>query len=240
MATSIDPLWMRVSVAGKVHKPQALLDVLHNVFLLPKKRTDVFNLLIKFKNNMQKKLGGKIKDYQWDLLCHDCNQQAIPCPTPCPKQGDTDLNALDITNHAIIFRNIEHIIPKATQQKLSKPISQLKAPYKPFVEKACDDRNFLMHFPPRNMSQQEFDDAWIAIEQFLKDMKYARMQDFKDMKTCLLDAYYKQQLELMKDRCNDFQLQITNLETKKGDDVDVKSNKQDIVKLKSALSSAGQ
>ena len=118
----MDPLWMRVSVAGKVHKPLALIDLLHNVFHFPKNGNQAFILLANFKTNMQKKLKKVLKDYQWYLLCHDCAQQ---CQTPCLKKGVTDLKDLDTTSLSVIYRNIEHIIPNATQ-----PISQLKAQYK--------------------------------------------------------------------------------------------------------------
>ena len=223
MATSVDPLWMRVSVAGKIHKPLALIDLLYIVFGLPKAGCQLFNLLINFKNNLPKKLKKLIRKDQWDLLCHDCNNQAVPCPTSCPKQGVSDLNDLDVTTLAILYRNIEHIIPAITPQ-----LMQLKAQYKPIVEQACEDRNLLMHFSSKNMTQKEFDDRWNSTENCLNGMNYANMSDFNKMKTCLLDKYYKQQMDWLSDVSNDLNLRVKQLETKKGDDADIKINEQNI------------
>ena len=158
MAAPTDPLWMRVAVAGRIHKPLALINLLHIVFGLPKQGVQLFKLLKNFKTKVLtklKKLQKLIREDQWDLLCHDCNNQTVPCPTPCPKQGFSDLKDLDTTTLAMLYRNIEHIIPTITPQLL-----QLKAQYKPFVEQACKDRNLLMHFSSKNMTQKEFDDAW--------------------------------------------------------------------------------
>ena len=232
----MDPLWMRVSVAGKVHKPLALIDLLHNVFHFPKNGNQAFILLANFKTNMQKKLKKLVKDYQWDLLCHDCTQQKVPCQTPCPKKGVTNLNDLDTTGLSVIYRNIEHIIPNATQ-----PISQLKAQYKLLIDQACEDRNLLMHFPTKSMSQKQFDDAWDGIEKFLIGVNYSNMTDFYNMKTCLLDEYYKQQIEWLSDVCRDLDLKkcdvsdFTNLQNIVND---IKT--KDIIQIKDATKSIEQ
>ena len=211
MASSIDTLWMRVAVAGKIHTTQAVRDLLHS-FGLPKDGKKLFVILENFKINATRKLKRKIREDQWDQICHDCNNQ---CPANCLKKGVSDLNDFDITILVILYRSIKHIIPTITPQLL-----KLKAQLKPFVEQACYDRNSLMHFP-KNMTQIEFDDAWNRTESCLNGMRYANMRDFNKMKTCLLDEYYKQQIDCLSDRCD-------HLKATKGDAVDVKINEKNI------------
>ena len=82
---------MTVSVAGRIQKPLALIDLLNDEFGLPKAGSQLFNLMTNLKNDLS-----KIRDKQWDLPRHDCKNQANV------KQDIYDLNDLDITTLAIL------------------------------------------------------------------------------------------------------------------------------------------
>jgi len=130
--------WMRVALANKICTTNALLNLLHEELGFTKNPKILHKLFTDLKGRKQQTLSRIIKAHQWDIFCHDCSAN---CTTPCPKEGVTKLKDFDITNLAIIYRNLKNILPNMDKKKVSDFLNT----YLSFVDRACDIRNFLMH-----------------------------------------------------------------------------------------------
>ena len=74
--------------------------------------------------------------FQWDIICHTCG---VTCPIPCPRQGQTNSEDLDITCIVILIRNLDKILlGKHWQYKIGRNIL-------PHVTDALQIRNDLIH-----------------------------------------------------------------------------------------------
>jgi len=90
----------------------------------------------------------------------------------------------DITNLSVIFRNLKEIVQSYDEQC----IQQLMDMFLDYVNDACKIRNFLMHSSCKGMTTIEF----------MIGLKYQNMNRFNDFKTCSLDPYINQQIDIIK------------------------------------------
>jgi len=145
------------------HLAIAIKDLLQNEFKLPNDKVKLYELLNNFKLNVGRRLRGVISTHQWEKLC--------------PANGETDITQLDVTALAIIYRNIEHIIPGFDDE-----LQELKEKYQHWIDQACKDRNKFLHPPQHEMSEEEFESLMESIEKTLRGINYSRMEDFKEAK----------------------------------------------------------
>lgn len=177
MAKQVDKYWTAASHGSK-HQDIALRDLLHNDFGLPQDKVELCTLLTNFKKKKIIKLGKK----DWERLC--------------PTNGVTDINELDLTPLAIIFRSIEHIVPN-----FSDHMRKVKQEYEPFVKQACSNRNDLAHPRKDQMTKNKFIEIMKKITSTLLGMNYSQMKIFEYWKTCpIYDENLKQELHSMIDK----------------------------------------
>ena len=203
--------WMRMSVANKICVKEALLDILHDpVIGVSKNKQSFCTLLVQFKVKEGKFLNGVIKPLQWQILCHVCDAN---CSTPCPKNGQTDSNNLDITCIIILIRYLTKLpAPNGKGWKQTLP-EQGDTSVAAFVLLARDLRNRMSHCSLEDLqTKADFDREWKKIEDILLGLKYKNMVAFHQLETASLDPYLNQQVQSLKDAVMDLaNVEINNL-----------------------------
>jgi len=164
MAAKVDKFYT-AAIHGSKHQDNALRDLLYDDFNLPRDKKELCKLMTNFRIQKQTKLVKIVSQDQWNLFC--------------PANGETDLNKLDISSLAIIFRNLQHIVPNFHAQL------KLKAErYKPYIKQACKDRNILSHPGREAMTKDVFVAMMERMTHTLIGMKYSKTNEFNEWKTC--------------------------------------------------------
>jgi len=237
---TIQSNWMIVALANKVCITQSLIELLHNDLGLTRNPNDLHNLFSIFKQNHSNSLKKVIKDHQWDIFCHDCSAQ---CPTPCPKQGVTKLEDLDITAVAIIYRNLKKLLPNFNPQS----IVDFKNNYLQYADDACENRNFVMHSSGKPMDDVVFNDKWQKIKDLLIGLKYSNMKLFNDLKMRSFNFLREQIVileETLEEKCDldemnktlgQLQTYLQNQIKVKADDRDLQDKWKKIIDIKNVV-----
>jgi len=213
--------WMRVALANKICTTNALLNLLHEELGFTKNPKILHKLFTDLKGRKQQTLSRIIKAHQWDIFCHDCSAN---CTTPCPKEGVTKLKDFDITNLAIIYRNLKNILPNMDKKKVSDFLNT----YLSFVDRACGIRNFLMHSSAEPMKRAVFYDKWNEIRIVLSGLDYCEMKLFNELKTCSLDPLTGEKFNVLQNQYKCVTQKIEEMD-------DIKCNRDELNTLKTVV-----
>jgi len=204
--------WMRLSVTNQICVKEALLDILHDpVTGVSKNEQNFYQMLVVFKANEKRNLRGVIKPFQWQILCHVCD---VNCSTPCPNNGNTDSNDLDITCIIVLIIHLTTLPPPLGRSgwKQTQP-QQGDHSVAAFVLLARDLRNRLSHCSLADFeTKADFDKEWNGMKAILLGLGYKNMQLFHQLEHAPLDPYLNHQVQTLKDAvANLVNVEINNL-----------------------------
>jgi len=189
---NIQKNWMHVTLANRACTTEAFIDKLHEELGLTKNPKILHKLFSDFKKRHKWNLGRVMKESQWNIWCHNCSRS---CSPPCPKKGVTDLKDFDLTNVAILYRNLSNILPNFDREIIDKFFQK----FDPYLKEAIEIRNFLMHASAKLMTDEDCDEKWNAVEKVLLMIGYSNMKLFYELKTCSLEPSLQQQVCVLED-----------------------------------------
>ena len=201
--------WMRIAVTLHKCVKTALLEVLHDPTLngLPKNEHQLHAYLLAFKGREEQNLRRVIFPYQWDKLCHVCTQV---CQTPCPRQGRTNSEDLDITMIVVLIINCTSLQPPNGNWRTFQP-NHGDVDKAACVIFARELRNGMNHCTPNQITtKQEFDAYWRRIEDILNGLQYADMQLFKELENISLDQETSNNIKALIDFINTVKCDLSN------------------------------
>lgn len=183
--------WIRVAVSLHLCVKKALLDILHDPVFngLPRCHIQLYQRLYQFKMNLPTSLKKVIKSFQWEKMCHCCTGQ---CPNPCPRQGKTNAEDLDITCIVILITNLTTVPPPQGGWNNPHPNDVSVGA---FILLARHLRNDINHCSVEDISSEmDFNDYWQRIESILVGLNFKNMNLFHELKTASLDAKTDQRM----------------------------------------------
>lgn len=216
VVVSVCEYWLRIAISLQSCVKEALLDILHDPAIkgLPRDEQQLFQRLCHFKQHHENALKKIIKPFQWDKMCHFCSTN---CPTPCPRQGKTSSNDLDISCIVILITNLTALQPPQGGWKNPNKKDQSKAAYVLFARQL---RNEVNHCAVEDIStQQEFSVYWQRVEQVLIGLQFRDMNLFYDLKTTSLDAKSSERIAVLADQINTLKSDVITQDKKSTCDV---------------------
>ena len=191
--------WMRLSVTIQVCLKEALLDILHDPTFggLPRNKSNLYKVIDIFKQSNEKRLKNEIKQFQWEIMCHQCTSS---CDLMCPKYCVSISENFDLTCIVLLIINLTKLPPpsgvKGWKQKEPNELDFSKAA---FVLRARNMRNSMVHSSLLSVNGQDlFDEKWKELEEILIGLAYKRMDRFHGMKTASMEPYLVQQVTSLK------------------------------------------